>query len=54
MLKDAYANGNEIAPNIYEKVFPLPANLVSPLRTYEAPVLIAEEIEELPEEEIVS
>jgi 3'-5' exoribonuclease len=54
MLKDAYANSNEIAPNIYEKVFPLPANLVTPLRTFEAPILIAEEIEELTEEEIVS
>jgi 3'-5' exoribonuclease len=54
MLKDAYANSNEIAPNIYEKVFPLPANLVTPLHTFEAPILIAEEIEELTEEEIVS
>lgn len=42
MLKDAYANSNQIAPNIYEKVFPLPANLVTPLRTFEALILIAE------------
>jgi 3'-5' exoribonuclease len=43
MLKDAYANANEIAPNIYEKQFPLPANLVRPLRGYESPML-AEEV----------
>ena len=31
MLRDAYAQGHEIAPGIYERVFPLPANLVRPL-----------------------
>lgn len=55
MLKDAYATAQTIAPNIYEKQFPLPANLITPLPTYEAPVLLAvneeatEEITELPE-----
>jgi len=31
MLRDAYAQGNEIAPGIFERAFPLPANLVRPL-----------------------
>lgn len=34
MLKDAYAQANQIAPNIYEKQFPLPANLVAPLQVF--------------------
>lgn len=35
MVKDAYAESAEIAPRIYEKRFPLPANLVEPLPSYE-------------------
>ena len=35
MVKDAYARANQLAPHIYEKQFPLPANLVSPLARYE-------------------
>lgn len=35
MVKDAYAESNEIAAGIYEKRFPLPANLVTPLPTFE-------------------
>ncbi len=31
MLRDAYAQFNEIAPGIYDRVFPLPTNLVRPL-----------------------
>ncbi|MEI7912521.1 MAG: HD domain-containing protein [Verrucomicrobiota bacterium] len=31
MLRDAYAQGHEVAPGIFERVFPLPANLVRPL-----------------------
>jgi len=31
MLRDAYAQGHEIAPGIFDRVFPLPANLVRPL-----------------------
>lgn len=31
MLRDAYAQANEIAPGIFDRVFPLPANLVRPL-----------------------
>ena len=37
MLRDAYPQANEIAPGIYERVFPLSANLVKPLRGYEQP-----------------
>ncbi|MEM9079521.1 MAG: HD domain-containing protein [Verrucomicrobiota bacterium] len=35
MLKDAYANANELAPGILERQFPLPSNLVSPLPNYQ-------------------
>ena len=31
MLRDAYAQAREIAPGIFERAFPLPANLVRPL-----------------------
>ncbi|MGC6466815.1 MAG: HD domain-containing protein [Akkermansiaceae bacterium] len=31
MVKDAYANANETAPGIFERQFPLPAPLVTPL-----------------------
>jgi len=31
MLRDAYAQSHEIAPGIFDRVFPLPANLVRPL-----------------------
>ncbi|MCX6879210.1 MAG: HD domain-containing protein [Verrucomicrobia bacterium] len=31
MLRDAYAQAHEIAPGIFDRVFPLPANLVRPL-----------------------
>ena len=38
MLRDAYAQSNEIAPGIYERVFPLPTTLVRPLMGFsEAP-----------------
>ena len=46
MLKDAYANAAVIAPNIYEKMFPLPANLITPLSTYEAPIVEVENQED--------
>lgn len=35
MVKDAYAHGQEIAPGIYERMFPLPNNLVKPLQGFE-------------------
>lgn len=35
MLHHAYLQGAEIAPRIYEKVFPLPANLVAPLTHFQ-------------------
>ena len=31
MIRDAYSQSQEIAPNIFERVFPLPTNLVKPL-----------------------
>lgn len=34
MLKDAYAEANEVAPGILERRFPLPANLVVPLAKF--------------------
>jgi 3'-5' exoribonuclease len=34
MLRDAYANSNEIAPGIFDRVFPLPTNLVRPLANH--------------------
>lgn len=42
MMKDAYHNANELADGIYEKQFPLPANLVEPLPSFDGPPLIAE------------
>ena len=41
MMKDAYAQANPLAEGIYEKQFPLPANLVEPLPAFDAPPLIA-------------
>lgn len=35
MLRDAYAQAAEVAPGIYDRVFPLSANLIKPLRSYE-------------------
>lgn len=35
MVKDAYAQASELSDGIYEKQFPLPANLVDPLRSFE-------------------
>lgn len=37
MMADAYARSSELAEGIYEKQFPLPANLVEPLPAFEAP-----------------
>jgi len=37
MLRDAYPQANEIAPGIYERMFPLSANLVRPLSEYIEP-----------------
>lgn len=39
MVRDAYAQSHELAPGIFERVFPLPSNLVRPLasRDREAP-----------------
>lgn len=37
MLRDAYAQSQEIAPGIYERVFPLPTNLVRPLVPFAPP-----------------
>jgi 3'-5' exoribonuclease len=45
MMKDAYSQANELADGIYEKQFPLPANLVEPLLHFDAPPLLARETE---------
>lgn len=34
MIRVAYTTSNEIAPGIYDRMFPLPANLVEPLAKY--------------------
>lgn len=34
MVRQGYANSEEIAPQIHDRVFPLPANLVKPLARY--------------------
>ncbi len=34
MVRDAYSQANEIAPGIYDRIFPLPNNLVKPLPIY--------------------
>ena len=36
MLRDAYSQATEVAPGIYDRVFPLPANLIRPLGPYAA------------------
>jgi 3'-5' exoribonuclease len=46
MLRDAYAQGNEVAPGIYERVFPLAANLVRPLAAVVLPEVVSEESEQ--------
>ncbi len=35
MVKDAYAQQPEVAPGIYDRMFPLPANLIKPLKHFE-------------------
>jgi len=35
MLRDAYPQANEVAPGIYDRVFPLAANLIRPLGEFE-------------------
>lgn len=35
MIRDAYAQTQEIAPNIFERVFPLPTNLIKPLPDFD-------------------
>ena len=37
MIRDAYAQAQEVAPGIFERVFPLPTNLVKPLAGYATP-----------------
>ena len=46
MMKDSYAESNQLADGIYEKRFPLPANLVRPLGHHDgspAPAPVSEE-----------
>ncbi len=35
MIRDAYSQANEVAPGIYDRVFPLPTNLVKPLAAFD-------------------
>ncbi len=49
MLRDAYAQAAEVVPGIYERVFPLPANLVRPLKEFEAAAEVSEALVEDPE-----
>jgi 3'-5' exoribonuclease len=37
MVRDAYAQSAEIAPGIFDRVFPLPTNLVRPLASFSPP-----------------
>ena len=37
MIRDAYSQSTEIAPGIFDRVFPLPTNLVRPLATFVPP-----------------
>jgi len=37
MVRDAYSQANEIVPGIYDRVFPLPSNLVRPLPGFVPP-----------------
>jgi len=37
MLRDAYTQSQEIAPGIFERVFPLPTNIVRPLAVFDPP-----------------
>jgi hypothetical protein len=37
MLREAYSQATEIAPGIYDRVFPLPTSLVRPLATFTPP-----------------
>jgi 3'-5' exoribonuclease len=37
MIRVAYTQTQEIAPNIFERVFPLPTNLVKPLASFVLP-----------------
>ncbi len=43
MIRDAYTQSKEVAPGIYDRMFPLPTNLVKPLsRFIQAPPLVEE------------
>jgi len=37
MIRDAYAQSQQVVPGIFERVFPLPTNLVKPLASYAPP-----------------
>ena len=52
MVRDAYAQANEVAPGIYDRVFPLPTNLVRPLENF-VPVPAASDEEPQIEETVL-
>ena len=39
MMKESYAQSNQLTDGIYEKQFPLPANLVEPLAAFDSPAV---------------
>lgn len=45
MLRDAYVQASEIVPGIYDRVFPLPTNLVRPLAAFVPPPEASHEAE---------
>ena len=45
MFKQAYQVSSELAPGIYEKQFPLPANLVAPLQHFENDSDVSDDLE---------
>lgn len=47
MLRDAYVQASEILPGIYDRVFPLPTNLVRPLAGFTTPPDVSPGIAEL-------
>jgi 3'-5' exoribonuclease len=49
MMKDSYTESAELADGIYEKRFPLPANLVRPLERYHASASLASKREDQPD-----
>ncbi len=52
MLRDAYVQASEIVPGIYDRVFPLPSNLVRPLANFTPPP--PPKVDDSPEEDKIA